>query len=132
MSMSDPIADMLTRIRNGSKARHRYVQMQWSKLKQHIAEILKENGFIEEFHKIDENKKQYLRVYLKYGARRTEVFNGLKRVSKPGNRVYVRSDQVKPFFGKLGLSILSTSKGVMESRKAQEARLGGELLCRIW
>lgn len=133
MALSDPVADFLTRIRNASSARKRYCDVSWSKLKQSIAEILKEQGFIENvLVKIDENKRGVIRVFLKYNEARTPVIQGLQRISRPGLRQYVRHEEIPMFFGGLGLSIVSTSQGVMAGVDAKKRQIGGELLCKIW
>lgn len=133
MAMSDPIADFLTRIRNAIKAGHRYVDMSWSKMLQSISEILKNQGFIENYLvKVDENKRGKIRIFLKYAQGRRPVIQGLKRVSKPGLRRYVKSSDIPKFYGGMGLSILSTSKGVIAGLDAVKSEVGGELLCLVW
>lgn len=131
--MSDPVSDFLTRIRNSLHARHRYVDIGWSKLKQNIAEILKEQGFIENYLvKQDQRNRGTIRVFLKYKHGRTPVITGLKRMSKPGLRRYVGSNDIPYFYGGLGLSIVSTSRGVMSGQEAKKNKVGGELLCLVW
>jgi small subunit ribosomal protein S8 len=131
--MSDPVSDFLTRIRNALKARHRYVDVPLSKLKQNIAVILKEQGFIENYLvKTDQNNRGTMRVFLKYRMGRTPVITGIKRMSKPGLRRYVSSEDIPHFYGGLGLSIVSTSKGVLAGQDAQKQKVGGELLCIVW
>lgn len=131
--MSDPVSDFLTRIRNALRARHRYVDVPLSKLKQNIAVILKEQGFIENFLvKQDQNNRGTMRVFLKYRLGRTPVITGIKRMSKPGLRRYVSCDDIPHFYGGLGLSIVSTSKGVLAGQDAQKQKVGGELLCIVW
>lgn len=133
MVASDPIADLLTRIRNSLKAQHRFVEVSWSKMKESIVEILKTNGFIEDFLiKKDENHRGTIRIFLKYCQGRKPVIQGLRRVSKPGLRRYVTHGDIPLFYGGMGLSILSTSKGVMAGRKAKNEQIGGELLCLVW
>lgn len=133
MAVSDPIADFLTRIRNGLKAQHRYIDVSWSKMKQNIAEILKEKGFIENYLvKQDSKQRGTMRVFLKYAEGRKPVIQGLKRVSKPGLRKYVGQADIPRFYGGLGLSILSTSQGVMGGHEAHNRNIGGELLCLVW
>lgn len=133
MAVNDPIADFLTRIRNGQMSRLRFVDIDWSKMKESLATILKNSGFIENFLvKKDENQRGMIRVFLKYTDGRRPVISGLKRVSKPGLRRYVGCDEIPSFFGGLGLTIVSTSQGVMAGRDASQRRLGGELLCMVW
>jgi small subunit ribosomal protein S8 len=131
--ISDPIADFLTRIRNATKAQHRYVDVSWSKIKQNIAEILKTHGFIESYLVKHDNKQRgTMRIFLKYTEGRQPVIQGLKRMSKPGLRRYVGHQDIPRFYGGLGLSILSTSKGVMAGFDATSHKIGGELLCVVW
>lgn len=133
MAVSDPVADFLTRIRNAVKAEHRYVDISWSKLKQNIADILKNQGFIENFIvRQDSKHRGTIRLFLKYSAGREPVIQGLKRISKPGLRKYVGHEDIPHYFGGMGLSILSTSQGVMAGREASKLKIGGELLCLIW
>lgn len=133
MAMSDPVADFLTRIRNASKAEKRFVDAPWSKLKESIAGILKEQGFVEDFLvKKDDNGRGTLRVFLKYRQNRTPVIQQMKRVSRPGLRRYVKHDDIPTFYGGLGLSIVSTSKGVLAGIEAKKQKVGGELLCMVW
>jgi small subunit ribosomal protein S8 len=133
MAISDPIADFLTRIRNSIKAQHRYVDIGWSKLKQNLAEILKNQGFIENYLVKQDNKNRgTIRIFLKYAEGRQPVIQGLKRVSKPGLRRYIGHEDIPRFYGGLGLSIVSTSQGVMAGTEARNRKIGGELLCLIW
>ncbi len=132
MTMTDPVADMLTRIRNASSAMHPYLDVPSSKLKREILCVLKEEKYIDDFTFIGDKKPGTLRVYLKYTTDREKVITGIKRISRPGLRKYVRVDEIPDVMGGLGLAILSTSKGVLSSRKAREQRLGGELLCLVW
>jgi len=133
MALSDPIADFLTRIRNATKAEHRYVDVSWSKVKQNIADILKNQGFVENYLvQRDENQRGTMRVFLKYADGRQPVIQGLKRISKPGLRRYVGHDDIPRFYGGMGLSIISTSQGVMAGIEARKRKIGGELLCLIW
>ena len=132
MSMTDPIADMLTRIRNANVVYRDKVDVPGSKMKLSIAEILKEEGFIHDYKWTDDNKQGMLRLYLKYGDHKQRVITGLKRISKPGLRVYVGKDEVPKVLGGLGIAIISTSKGVMSDRQARKLGLGGEVLCYIW
>jgi small subunit ribosomal protein S8 len=133
MAVSDPVADFLTRIRNAIKAQHRYVDVDWSKMKQTLAEILKNQGFIENYLvKVDDKKRGTIRMFLKYVSGRRPVIQGLKRISKPGLRKYVGHEDIPRFYGNMGLSIVSTSQGVMPGKEAKERKIGGELLCLIW
>ena len=132
MTLSDPIADMLTRIRNAVKAKFNSVDIPGSKLKVEIAKILKDEGYIRNYKFLKDGKQGVLRVYLKYGDGQADVVYGLKRISKPSRRVYVKSKDVKPVLNGLGISILSTSKGVMSDKNARKQNVGGEILCNIW
>jgi small subunit ribosomal protein S8 len=133
MALSDPIADFLTRIRNASTAEKRYVDIEWSKMKERLAEILKKQGFIENFLiKKDNDKRGQMRIFLKYSASRKPVISGLKRISKPGLRRYVKHEEIPKFYGGFGLAIVSTSQGVMAGLEASQKKIGGELLCMIW
>jgi small subunit ribosomal protein S8 len=130
---TDPISDMLTRIRNAAKARHARVELPASKLKIEIARVLKEEGFIATYKVVDESKtRKALRVFLKYTPDKQSVITDLRRVSRPGSRRYVGAREIRGIFGGLGVSILSTPRGVMTGRAARKERLGGELLCEIW
>jgi small subunit ribosomal protein S8 len=130
---TDPIADFLTRVRNAAAAKHQRVDVPASKLKTEIARILKEEGYIATFKLVDENKtRKTLRVFLKYTPDRRSVISGLKRVSRPGARCYVGASEIRPVVGGLGISILTTPKGLMSGRAARKARVGGELLCEVW
>lgn len=132
-AFSDPIADFLTRIRNATKAQHRYVDIAWSVMKQNIAEILKAHGFIDSYLvKQDEKNRGTMRIFLKYTDGRQSVIQGVKRISKPGLRRYVGHQDIPHFYGGLGLSILSTSSGVMAGFDASSKKVGGELLCLVW
>lgn len=132
-AISDPIADFLTRIRNATRAQHRYVDVAWSVMKQNIAEILKSHGFIESYLVKQDNKQRgTMRIFLKYTEGRQPVIQGIKRVSKPGLRRYVGHQDIPRFYGGLGLSILSTSSGVMAGFDAMTKKVGGELLCMVW
>ncbi len=129
----DQIADFLTRIRNGVKAQHRYIECDWSKMRQGIAKILKEQGFIENYLVKKENDSRgTIRVFLKFGQGRQPAIQGIKRVSKPGWRRYVGHHDIPKFYGGMGLSILSTSEGVLDGHEAQKRKIGGELLCFVW
>jgi len=133
MAVSDPVADFLTRIRNSIKAQHRFVDIDWSKMKQTLAEILKNQGFIENYLvKVDESQRGTIRIFLKYTSGRRPVIQGLKRISKPGLRKYVGHQEIPRFYGNMGLSIVSTSQGVMPGKEAKQKGIGGELLCLVW
>ena len=134
MSVSDPIADMLTRIRNATAARHDSVLMPASKIKVAIAGVLKVEGIIKDFSVATEEGKVQpnLKVDLSYGGRKTPVLNGLQRVSKPGLRVYVQRREIPRVYGGLGIAILSTPKGVMSGQEARRNEVGGELICYVW
>jgi len=132
MAITDPIADMLTRIRNGAKAKFNSVEIPGSQLKVELAKILKSEGFIRNYKFLKDGKQGILRVYLKYGSGQSNVVYQLKRVSKPSRRVYVKSKDIKPVYNGMGIAILSTSKGVMTDKKARQEKVGGELLCHIW
>lgn len=132
MTMTDPVADMLTRIRNGVQARHDVVTLPASKLKASIARILKEEGFIDDFEMVNEGPQGNIKIRLRYLDRRQPVISGLKRVSKPGLRVYVQRQQIPRVYGGLGIAILSTPKGVMTGQSAWRQQVGGEILCYVW
>jgi len=132
MAISDPIADMLTRIRNAAKAKFNSVDVPGSTVKIEVAKILKNEGFIRNYKFLKDGKQGILRIYLKYGAGQSKVIYGLKRVSKPSRRVYVRCKEIKPVFNGMGIAILSTSKGVMTDKKARQDKVGGEILCHVW
>jgi small subunit ribosomal protein S8 len=130
--VTDPIADMLARIRNGSLAEHEKVDIPASKLKVRLAEILKEEGFIKNFRLIEEKPQNVLRVYLKYGPGQERVISGLRRVSKPGRRRYVAADRIPSVLGGMGVAVLSTPRGVLTDRESRRAQVGGEVLCYVW
>ena len=130
---TDPISDMLTRIRNAVHARHARVELPASKLKIEIARVLKEEGFISTYKIVDESKtRKALRVFLKYTADKHPVITDLKRISRPGSRRYVGATKVRAVVGGLGISIMTTPRGVMTGRAARKERVGGEVLCEIW
>ncbi len=129
---SDPIADMLTRVRNAMQARHPKVDVPASKLKTEIARILKEEGYIANFKVAEEGVKKVIKIYLKYSADATPVITKIERVSRPGCRVYVGQSDIPRVQGGLGINILTTPRGVMTGRHARKEKVGGELLCRIW
>ena len=130
--MTDPIADMLTRIRNGIDARHAKVDIPASNLKTELARILKEEGYVQNYKRIDDDKQGVLRVFLRQGSESTDVIQGLKRVSRPGCRVYVSKGEIPKVQGGLGINVLSTSKGLMTGRQATREGVGGEILCDVW
>jgi small subunit ribosomal protein S8 len=132
MAMSDPIADMLTRIRNASKAKFNSVDIPGSKMKVELAKVLRNEGFIRNYKFIKDDKQGILRVYLKYGQAQANTIMGLERVSKPSRRVYVKSKDIRPVLNGMGIAVVSTSKGVMTDRQARKENLGGEILCNIW
>jgi small subunit ribosomal protein S8 len=132
MNTSDPIADMLTRIRNASAARHRELTLPSSRVKREIARILVDEGFVESFSTSQDGVQEMLTVQLKYVEGRTPVVSGLKRISKPGLRVYARKTEIPRVLGGLGLAILSTSHGIMTGSQARKLNLGGEVLCYVW
>ena len=130
---TDPVADLLTRIRNAARARHARVDVPASKLKIEIVRILKEEGYISTFKVVDETKaRKTLRVFLKYTPDKGSVITGLRRVSRPGSRNYVGASEIRGVVGGLGISILTTPRGVMTGRAARRARVGGEVLCEVW
>ena len=129
---SDPIADMLTRVRNAMAARHPKVDVPASKLKTEIARILKEEGYIANFKAVDEDGRKVLRVYLKYGSNNEAAISKLERISRPGCRVYVGRNEIPRVLGGLGINILTTPRGVMTGRQARKEGVGGEVLCQIW
>jgi small subunit ribosomal protein S8 len=130
--MTDPIADMLTRIRNGALARHDRVEMPHSKLKEHVADVMKSEGYLDDVRVSEGDERKTLTVLLRYGRDRDPAIDGLRRVSTPGRRVYVRHDRIERVCSGMGISILSTSLGVMTDREARRQRVGGELLCEVW
>jgi len=132
MVMTDPVADMLTRIRNANSVYHDKVEIPASKIKQAIAQVLKAEGFIKDFEIIKDDKQGMLRASLKYGPNREKVITGIKRISKPGLRVYVKSEQMPRVLGGLGIAIISTSKGIMTEKQARRDGLGGEVLAFVW
>ncbi len=134
MSMTDPIADMLTRIRNGIQSRHDRVEMPASKLKVEIARILKSEGFISNYKVVEEDGRPQssLRVYLKYSGDGEPVIHGIERVSRPGRRVYRGKEDIPRVLGGLGLAIVSTSRGVLSGAEAAKSGVGGEVLCQVW
>ncbi len=132
MSMTDPVADMLTRIRNANDVSKGQVDIPASNIKEEIARVLDEEGFIKGYKRIDDNKQGRIRIYLKYGANKEKVITGLKRISKPGLRVYANKDEVPKVLAGLGSAIISTSRGVMTDKDARKAGIGGEVICYVW
>ena len=132
MVMTDPIADMLTRIRNALQARHERVDIPASKVKREIAEILKSEGFIREYRVLEDRKQGVLRIYLKYGPEGQPVIAGLRRVSRPGLRIYAPRRKLPRVLRGLGIAIISTPKGMMTDRRARLAGVGGEVICYVW
>lgn len=132
--MTDPLADMLTRIRNATRAYRETVDIPASRLKVEVARVLRDNGFIRDYRVMD-NKNgpgKTLRVFLKYGPQKRQVIQGIRRVSTPGRRVYARHDRLPRVLGGLGIAVVSTSKGVMSDREARKSGVGGEVLCVVW
>lgn len=132
MNLTDPVADFLTRIRNSISARHQKLDVPASKLKVEIARILKDEGYIANFKSTEEDGKKVIRLYLKYGPNNEAVIRDLKRISRPGCRVYLGRDEIRRVQGGLGISIMTTPKGVMTGRQARRDGVGGELLCEVW
>ena len=132
MNLTDPVADFLTRIRNAQRARHQKLDVPASRLKAEIARILKEEGYIANYKPVEEESMKLLRVYLKYGANNESVIRDLQRISKPGCRVYIGKDEIRRVQGGLGISIMTTPKGVMTGRQARREGVGGEILCEVW
>jgi len=135
MNMTDPIADMLTRIRNAVAAKHDYVSIPASKMKLAIAKVLKEEGYIKDFQLIEDKEKpsiRTIRVTLNYTGKRDSVLSGIQRVSKPGLRVYVQKREIPRVYGGLGIAILSTPQGIMTGQQAWRSQIGGEVLCYVW
>ena len=130
--VTDTIADMLTRIRNANQMRYTEVKVPASKLKIELARILKEEGFIKDYKVLDETASKMIYITLKYGEKKTRVITGLKRISKPGLRVYAKADEVPKVLNGLGIAVISTSKGIMTDKQARRENLGGEVLAYIW
>jgi small subunit ribosomal protein S8 len=130
--VTDPIADMLTRIRNANTVYREHVDVPASKMKRELARILRDEGFIRDFEVLEDAHRGTLRLYLKYGQNREKVISGLRRISKPGLRIYAGVDQLPRVLGGLGIAVLSTSYGVMTEKEARERHIGGEVLCYIW
>ncbi len=134
MTMTDPVADMLTRLRNANTAMHDDVSMPSSKVKEALAELLKKEGYIEDFSAADNTDRpgRTLTVTMKYSPERARIISGIKRISKPGLRVYTKSDNIPRVLGGLGVAVVSTSQGLMTDREARKRRMGGEILCFVW
>lgn len=132
MSMTDPIADMLTRIRNANHRKHETCEMPSSKMKIEIAKILKREGYIRDFRYYKFQNKFNLKIFLKYGEKQCHIINGLKRISMPGRRVYVGQQALPKVLGGLGIAIMTTPRGIMTDKEARKANTGGEILCHIW
>ncbi|MHB0884637.1 MAG: 30S ribosomal protein S8 [Bacillota bacterium] len=132
MAMTDPIADMLTRIRNGNLVNHEKIDVPASRVKKNIAQLLKDEGYIRDFEWINDGRQGVLRLYLKYGPNKEKVITGLKRISRPGLRVYVKRDEVPKVLGGLGIAILSTPQGVVSDKVARTKGVGGEVICYVW
>lgn len=133
MAITDPVADFLTRLRNSTRAEHRFVDVPWSKFKQNLAEILKSQGFVESYLvNLETPSRGTIRIFLKYTSMRRPVIKGLKRMSKPGLRRFVGHGDIPQFHGGMGLSILSTSQGLLPGSEARKRKIGGELVCLVW
>ncbi|TYR78534.1 30S ribosomal protein S8 [Priestia megaterium] len=132
MVMTDPIADLLTRIRNANMVRHEKIEIPASNIKKQIAEILKREGFVRDVEYIEDNKQGIIRIFLKYGANNERVITGLKRISKPGLRVYAKTNEVPRVLNGLGIAIVSTSQGVLTDKEARQKQTGGEVLAYVW
>ena len=132
MAMSDPIADMLVRIKNAGKANFNSTDIPGSKLKSELAKVLKDEGYIRNYKFIKDTKQGILRIYLKYSQNQAHAIIGIKRISKPSRRIYVKSKDIEPVLKGMGVSILSTSKGIMTDKTARRENFGGEILCNVW
>ena len=132
MSMTDPIADMLTRISNANMVGHESVDIRASKMKKSIAGILLEEGYIKGYDVIEDNKQGIIRVQMKYGANKEKVITGIKKISKPGLRVYAKKEEIPKVLGGLGIAIISTSKGIITDKEARKQNVGGEVICYVW
>lgn len=130
--MTDPIADMLSRIRNANNARHKSVDIPCSNIKKEIAKILLDEGYIKGYDVVEDDKQGIIKIDLKYSGDGEKVISGLKRISKPGLRVYVKCDDVPKVLGGLGIAIISTSKGIITDKKARQDKVGGEVICYVW
>ena len=132
MAMSDPIADMLTRVRNAGRAKFNSVDIPGSKMKFELAKLLKDEGYIRNYKFIKDNNQGILRVYLKYNEKQEHSILRIDRVSKPSKRVYMKGRDIKPVYNGLGIAVLSTSKGIMTDKHARENNIGGEIICNVW
>ncbi|MBU8880229.1 30S ribosomal protein S8 [Bacillus sp. FJAT-29790] len=132
MVMTDPIADLLTRIRNANMVRHEKLEVPASNIKKEVADILKREGFVRDVEFIEDNKQGIIRIFLKYGANNERVITGLKRISKPGLRVYAKADEVPRVLNGLGIALVSTSQGVLTDKEARAKQVGGEVLAYVW
>ena len=132
MYLTDPVADMLTRIRNASTAHHEFVDIPASKLKHNVAQILKQQGFIKDFESVKDSRYPTLRLHLRYTGKREPVITGIRRVSKPGQRIYAKASKMPRVLGGLGVAIVSTPQGLMTERQARRSNVGGEVLCYVW
>ena len=132
MTMTDPVADMLTRIRNANVAGHEFVEIPASKIKKNIAEILTKEGYIKGFEVIEDGVQGAIKVQMKYGEGKSRVITGIKRISKPGLKVYVKADEVPKVLGGLGIAIISTSNGLVTDKEARKLGVGGEVVCYVW
>lgn len=132
MTMTDPIADMLTRIRNANTAGHETVEIPASNIKKSIAEILLNEGYISKYEVIDDKKQGIIKIEMKYGAGKERVISGIKKISKPGLKVYAKANEVPKVLGGLGIAIISTSKGVISDKEARKLGVGGEVICYVW
>jgi len=132
MVMTDPIADLLTRIRNANMVRHEKLEVPASNIKKEIAEILKREGFVRDVELTEDNKQGIIRIFLKYGSNNERVITGLKRISKPGLRVYAKADEVPRVLNGLGIALVSTSQGVLTDKEARAKQVGGEVLAYVW
>jgi len=132
MSVSDPLSDLLTRLRNGMRAGHERVDVPASRVKEDVLKVLAEEGYVGRYRRVEEKGRPVLRVGLKYDGEGVPIVNGLERVSRPGRRVYAPAKEIPDVLGGLGISIISTSRGILTGQKAREARVGGEILCNVW
>ena len=132
MTMTDPIADMLTRIRNANMVRHEKLELPASNMKKDIAEVLKREGFVRDVEYVEDDKQGMIRIFLKYGANNERVITGLKRISKPGLRVYAKTDEVPRVLNGLGIALVSTSQGLVTDKEARAKKIGGEIIAYVW
>jgi len=132
MTMTDPVADMLTRIRNANMVKHTSVDIPASKIKKALVEILLKEGFVKSYDIIDDGKQGIIRIQLKYGVDKSRVISGLKRISKPGLRVYTKNNEIPKVLGGLGIAVISTSTGIVTDREARRLGVGGEVICYVW